>query len=96
MKNKFQLLKEWKNVLKKSGKNYSKKAFIWVNSSFFPGFFFFFFFKSNMNRSKRQKKKVILRNILSGNLTINLLINFAFFVLSKGVSIKVEVASRFE
>ena len=56
----------------------------------------FFFFKSNMNRSKRQKKKVILRNILSGNLTINLLINFAFFVLSKGVSIKVEVASRFE
>ena len=63
--------------------------------SFFP-LFFFFFFKSNMNRSKRQKKKVILRNILSGNLTINLLINFAFFVLSKGVSIKVEVASRFE
>ena len=56
MKNKFQLLKEWKNVLKKSGKNYSEKAFIWVNSSFFPGFFFFFFFKSNMNRSKRQKK----------------------------------------
>ena len=63
---------------------------------FFPRFFFFFFFLSNMNRSKRQKKKVILRNILSGNLTINLLINFAFFVLSKGVSIKVEVASRFE
>ena len=95
MKNKFQLLKEWKNVLKKSGKKYSEKAFIWVNSPFFPCFFFFFF-KSNMNRSKRQKKKVILRNILSGNLTINLLINFAFFVLSKGVSIKVEVASRFE
>ena len=94
MKNKFQLLKEWKNVLKKSGKKYSEKAFIWVNSPFFPCFFFFF--KSNMNRSKRQKKKVILRNILSGNLTINLLINFAFFVLSKGVSIKVEVASRFE
>ena len=62
----------------------------------FSPVFFFFFFKSNMNRSKRQKKKVILRNILSGNLTINLLINFAFFVLSKGVSIKVEVASRFE
>ena len=64
--------------------------------SFFPLFFLIFFFKSNMNRSKRQKKKVILCNILSGNLTINLLINFAFFVLSKGVSIKAEVASRFE
>ena len=63
---------------------------------FSPVCLFFLFFKSNMNRSKRQKKKVILRNILSGNLTINLLINFAFFVLSKGVSIKVEVASRFE
>ena len=57
MKNKFQLLKEWKNVLKKSGKKYSEKAFIWVNSTFFPCFFFCLFFKSNMNRSKRQKKK---------------------------------------
>ena len=28
MKNKFQLLKAWKNVVKKSGKNYSEKAFI--------------------------------------------------------------------
>ena len=80
MKNKLQLLKEWKNVLKKSGKNYPEKAFIWMNSPFFPCFFFLK--KSNMNRSKRQKKKFILRNILSSNLTINLLINFAFFVLS--------------
>ena len=42
----------------------------------------FFKKKSNMNRSKRQKKKFILRNILSSNFTINLLINFALFVLS--------------
>ena len=39
MKKKFQLLKAWKNVLKKSGKNYSEKAFIRVNSPFFPAFF---------------------------------------------------------
>ena len=81
---------------RKVEKNIQKRHLFEWTLLFAPVFFFVFFFKSNMNRSKRQKKKVILRNILSGNLTINLLINFAFFVLSKGVSIKVEVASRFE
>ena len=45
------------------------------------------FLKSNMNRfqkvQKTEEKKFILRNILSSNLTINLLINFFSSVLNE-------------
>ena len=73
------IIKGMEKCFEEKWKKLFRKGIYLGELSFFP---LFFFFKSNMNRSKRQKKKVILRNILSGNLTINLLINFAFFVLS--------------
>ena len=76
------VIKGMEKCFEEKWKKLFRKGIYLGELSFFLLFFFFFFFKSNKNRSKRQKKKVILCNILSDNLTINLLINFAFSVLS--------------
>ena len=65
--------------MKESGKKYSEKAFIRVNSPFFCPCFLK---EIQYEQIPKDKKIFLLRDILSSNFTVNLLINFVSFVLS--------------